>query len=62
MEEEISLLTSEDRYLLWAYFTEEHNLTLVESELDDVIYRVEDYILPKNKIVRRLIKFLMKLF
>lgn len=50
------------RYELWKFFADEHKLTLVESELDDTIYAVEDYILPKHKLIRKLVKFLMRKF
>lgn len=50
------------RYELWKFFADEHNLITVESELEDIIIAVEDYILPKNKLVRKLVKFLMRNF
>ena len=33
----------ESRFLLWKFFVDEHGLTLLDSQLDDIISAVEEY-------------------
>ena len=34
----------ESRFLLWKFFVDEHGLTLLDSQLDDILSAVEEYI------------------
>lgn len=39
------------RYQLWEYFEEQHNLILIESEIDEIIYHVNNINYGKSKII-----------